>query len=109
MHLPQPESLDDWRARIDTLNARLVELLNERARCAQQIASFKQKAGLPVFDSQREKAVLDKVSAHNHGPLSNEALHRIFNCIMEEHRSLQEAQKESKEERKEIFPQDGLA
>jgi chorismate mutase-like protein len=96
MHVPQPESLDDWRARIDTLNAQLVKLLNERARCAQQIAAFKERAGLPVFDAQREQAVLDKVSAENLGPLSNEALHRIFNCIMEEHRLLQEAQHQNK-------------
>jgi chorismate mutase-like protein len=102
MSAANPDSLDDWRVRIDALNARLVELLNERARCAEQIAAFKQKAGLPVFDSQREKAVLDKVSAHNHGPLSDEALHRIFNGIMEEHRKLQE-------ERKDVFPKDGLA
>ena len=102
MSTAQPESLDDWRSRIDALNARLVELLNERARCAEQIAAFKQKMGLPVFDAQREKAVLDKVSAHNHGPLSDEALHRIFNCIMEEHRLLQE-------QRKDIYPKDGLA
>ncbi len=91
MHVPQPESLDDWRARIDTLNTQLVKLLNERARCAEQIAEFKSRAGLPVFDSQREQAVLSKVSEQNLGPLSDEALHRIFNCIMEEHRLLQEA------------------
>jgi chorismate mutase len=98
----KPESLDGWRARIDALNAQLVELLNERARCAEQIVDFKQQSGLPVFDSQREKEVLDRVSAQNHGPLSDEALHRIFNCIMEEHRRLQE-------ERKNIYPKDGLA
>ncbi len=102
MHVPHPESLDDWRGRIDSLNAQLVKLLNERARCAEQIAAFKQRNGLPVFDAARERAVLDKVSAHNDGPLSDEALHRIFNCIMEEHRRLQE-------ERKDIYPKDGLA
>jgi chorismate mutase len=90
MHVAQPESLDDWRARIDTLNAQLVKLLNERARCAEQIAAFKERAGLPIFDSQREQTVLNKVTADNLGPLSDEALHRIFNCIMEEHRLLQE-------------------
>jgi chorismate mutase-like protein len=102
MHVPHPESLDDWRARIDTLNEQLVKLLNERARCAEQIAEFKQRKGLPVFDAAREKAVLDKVSARNDGPLSDDALHRIFNCIMEEHRLLQE-------KRGEMFPKDGLA
>lgn len=90
MNAAQPDGLDDWRARIDALNAQLVKLLNERARCAEQIAAFKQRAGLPVFDSRRERVVLDKVSAQNEGPLSDEALHRIFNCIMEEHRLLQE-------------------
>lgn len=89
----QPENLDDWRVRIDALNAQLVGLLNERARCAEGIAAFKQRNGLPVFDAQREQAVLDKVSALNAGPLSDEALHRIFNCIMEEHRLLQEQRK----------------
>lgn len=97
MHVPQPESLDDWRARIDTLNAQLVKLLNERARCAEQIAAFKERAGLPVFDARREQTVLDKVSAENAGPLSDEALHRIFNCIMEEHRLLQEARQQNKD------------
>jgi len=91
---PQPENLDDWRGRIDALNARLVELLNERARCAEGIAAFKQQNGLPVFDAKREQAVLDKVSALNQGPLSDEALHRIFNCIMEEHRLLQETRQQ---------------
>jgi len=98
-----PDSLDDWRARIDTLNARLVELLNERARCAEQIVEFKQRSGLPVFDAQRERAVLERVSGLNAGPLSDEALHRIFNCIMEEHRLLQEQRKASKDGK------DGLA
>ena len=90
MDAARTDGLDDWRARIDALNAQLVKLLNERARCAEQIAAFKQRAGLPVFDSRRERTVLDRVSAQNEGPLSDEALHRIFNCIMEEHRLLQE-------------------
>ncbi len=86
-------SLDGLRGRIDALNARLVELLNERARCAEQIADFKRRHGLPVYDSAREREVLDKVSARNDGPLTDEALHRIFNCIIEEHRRLQEERK----------------
>jgi chorismate mutase len=90
----QPENLDDWRGRIDSLNAQLVRLLNERARCAEGIAAFKQRNGLPVFDAKREQAVLDTVSSLNEGPLSDEALHRIFNCIMEEHRLLQEERRQ---------------
>ena len=32
--------IDDWRKQIDSLDCRLVELLNERARAAQEIAKF---------------------------------------------------------------------
>lgn len=82
--------LDGWRARIDTLNQKLVDLLNERARCALEIAAYKKQHGLPVHDPVREKDVLDRVSAHNDGPLTDEALQDIFRCIMVEHRRLEE-------------------
>ena len=82
--------LDGWRQRIDALNLKLVDLLNERARCALEIAEFKKKLGLPVHDPKREQEVLEKVSAHNGGPLTDEALRGIFRCIMAEHRKLEE-------------------
>ena len=82
--------LDGWRQRIDVLNAKLVDLLNERARCALEIAAFKSKNNLPVLDPKREKEVLEKVVAHNAGPLTDEALQDIFRCIIAEHRKLEE-------------------
>ncbi len=82
--------LDGWRARIDALNAKLVDLLNERARCALEIAAFKSKNNLPVHDPKRELEVLEKVAAQNAGPLTDEALQGIFRCIMAEHRKLEE-------------------
>jgi chorismate mutase/prephenate dehydratase len=82
--------LDGWRGRIDALNAKLVDLLNERARCALEIAAFKSKNALPIHDPKRELEVLAKVVAHNAGPLTDEALQGIFRCIMLEHRKLEE-------------------
>jgi chorismate mutase/prephenate dehydratase len=82
--------LDGWRARIDALNTKLVDLLNERARCALEIAAYKKQKSLPVHDPKREKAVLEKVAEHNAGPLTDEALQGIFRCIMAEHRKLEE-------------------
>jgi len=82
--------LDGWRSKIDALNFKLVDLLNDRARCALEIAELKKKLGLPVHDPKRELEVLDKFSAHNGGPLTDEALQGIFRCIMAEHRKLEE-------------------
>ncbi|MDB5047480.1 MAG: Chorismate mutase, type [Fibrobacteres bacterium] len=83
--------LSDWRGRIDALNLQLLELLNERAKCAQAIAELKKKKMLPIYDPLREQQVFDAVLSRNAGPLSNEAIRRIFECIIAEHRRLEES------------------
>ncbi len=82
--------LSDWRSRIDALNLELVRILSERARCALAIAELKKKKMLPVLDAAREKQVLEAVIARNPGPLSDDAIRRIFELIMAEHRGLEE-------------------
>lgn len=87
-----PASLNDLkslRKLIDQKNKSMVRLLNRRAGYALRIAEVKKAQGLAIRDDAREKEVLNKVSRYNKGPLSDEALHRIFNCIMEEHRKLE--------------------
>lgn len=83
--------LADWRSRIDALNGELVRLLSERATCAVAIGKLKKKKMLPVLDAEREKQVLETVIARNPGPLSDESIRRIFECIMAEHRRLEES------------------
>ena len=82
--------LSDWRGRIDPLNLRMLELLNERAKCAQAIAELKKKKMLPIFDPLREQQVFDSVLSKNQGPLGDESIRRIFECIIAEHRLLEE-------------------
>ncbi len=87
-----PKSLSDLkslRKLIDQKNKSIVRLLNRRAGYALRIAEVKRTEGLAIRDDEREKEVLKKVSRYNKGPLSDDALHRIFNCIMEEHRRLE--------------------
>jgi len=83
--------LSDWRQRIDALNLQLLELLNERAQCAQAIAEIKKKKMLPVLDEERERQVLESVVTRNQGPLPDDSVRRIFECIMAEHRRLEES------------------
>ena len=66
-------TLSDWRRRIDEIDKKLVELLNERSRCALEIGKLKQEQHLPLYQPDREKEVLQNAEHNNQGPLSNAA------------------------------------
>jgi chorismate mutase/prephenate dehydratase len=78
---PKPfanESLEELRQRIDGINLQLVDLLSERAQLAQAIGRLKHAGGSPIVQPSREREVLERVAAHNRGPLSADHLRRIF-------------------------------
>jgi chorismate mutase len=86
--------IEDWRRRIDEIDRRLVELLNERAQCAIQIGHLKRAAGLPVYQPQREEEILVNAERDNRGPLANTAIRRLFERILDEARSLERVAKD---------------
>jgi len=82
----RPRNIGDWRKRIDELDAKLVELLNERARCAAEVGQLKQRAGEDIRHPEREQEILERVQKINQGPLGAEAVKRLFEHILEEAR-----------------------
>jgi len=80
-------SLADLRRRIDELDRKLVELLNERSKCALEIGKLKQEQHLPLYQPDREKEVLQNAEHNNQGPLTNAAIRRLFERIIDEARS----------------------
>jgi chorismate mutase len=80
-------SLADWRRRIDEIDRQLVELLNERSKCALEIGKLKQQANLPLYQPDREKEVLRNAEQNNKGPLTDAAIRRLFERIIDEARS----------------------
>jgi chorismate mutase len=83
------KTIDDWRRRIDALDQKLVELLNERARCAMEIGHLKRSQGLPVYQPDREREILANVESANPGPLEDTAVRRLFERVIDEARSLE--------------------
>ena len=81
--------IEALRARIDALDARLVELLSERARCALEIGELKRALRVAIYQPAREQEVLDHVCAVNRGPLDDEAMRRLFERIIDEARRLE--------------------
>lgn len=84
-------NLQDWRSRIDEIDRKLVELLNERSRCALEIGKLKQAANLPLYQPEREKEVLQNAEQSNPGPLTDAAIRRLFERIIDEARSAERA------------------
>jgi chorismate mutase len=79
----------DWRKRIDEIDLRLLELLNERAQCAVEIGHHKKKLSLPAWSPEREAEILRNVVGANPGPLDDSAVRRLFERIIDEARSLE--------------------
>jgi chorismate mutase len=80
-------TLSDWRRRIDDIDRKLVQLLNERSHCALEIGKIKQEQKLPLYQPDREREVLENAERANPGPLSDAAIRRLFERIIDEARA----------------------
>ena len=89
------QQLEEFRSRIDAVDRSILLLLNERTRIVEEIGRIKQKAALPIYEPRREDQVYENATQHNTGPLTAEAVRRIFERIIDEMRGVQRAQMES--------------
>ena len=78
--------LQHWRKKIDQIDRQLVDLLNERSRYAIEIGRIKGRESLQIYDPVREKAVIRNAQDSTRGPLSKEAVGRLFESIIDETR-----------------------
>jgi chorismate mutase len=91
---PIPEApcegdLRPWRDRIDAIDRAVVELLNERSRCANVIGHIKKNLDIPVYAPRREEEVLTNAMGANRGPLPDISIRRIIERIIDETRNLE--------------------
>jgi chorismate mutase/prephenate dehydratase len=83
------DKLKPLREQIDAIDAQLLDLLNQRARLAQEVGHVKAETLAPVFRPEREAQVLRGVAERNPGPLKNADVQTIFREIMSACRSLE--------------------
>jgi chorismate mutase len=85
-------SLEALREEIDKIDEVIVRLLDRRARCAYAIGRIKSEQSLPIYEPQREAAVIAHVKELNiklGGPLDEHAIVRLYERIMDEARRIQ--------------------
>ncbi|MCM1298042.1 MAG: chorismate mutase [Firmicutes bacterium] len=81
--------LDQIRISIDEIDGEILTLFERRMKLCGDVADYKSKNGLPVFQGEREKQVLDKITQKS--PKELEAATKLlFSQIMEISKCLQQ-------------------
>lgn len=83
------DPLAEWRKRIDEIDVQLVSLFNTRAQYVEEIGKVKQTLGLDAYSPEREEEVMSNVMTQNSGPLSQKAIRRLFERIIDESRAVE--------------------
>ena len=88
--------LNTYRARIDSIDDILLELLNRRLKYALEINQIKLEQGQTVLDASREQKIMERLQAYNEGPISDEGMEKIFTTIIAESKRLMEQNRNCK-------------
>ncbi len=76
--------LSELRDRIDAIDSQILQLINQRASCALDVARTKISEGETgsFYRPDREALVLRSIKEKNRGPLSNDTAARFFRELM---------------------------
>lgn len=74
--------LSDLRKKIDRLDSKLVQILNDRARLVVEVGKYKRGSNTPIYAPHREAEVLKKALDANAGPLSDRSIEGIYRELM---------------------------
>jgi len=74
--------LRSLRVAIDSVDDRLLALLNERAKLAEEVAAHKQKHGGEFYVPARERAIIDRLQSENSGPFPDDAIRPVFQEVI---------------------------
>jgi len=83
-------TIEDWRKKIDEMDLKIVELINQRAAAAREIGKLKNNTNLPIYEPEREKKILEAVKKANKGPLPDSEVQHVFERIIDVMRKLQQ-------------------
>lgn len=81
--------ISGWRQKIDELDRKLVDLLNERAKAAQAIGRLKRSTAMPIYEPDRERTIFANIAATNGGPLRDQDVQVIYQALIAVMREIQ--------------------
>ncbi|HEX7520098.1 MAG TPA: chorismate mutase, partial [Candidatus Deferrimicrobium sp.] len=76
------DRLKKLRVEIDSIDDRILELLNRRAKAAIEVGSIKKERNLKFYVPEREVEILRRLTAVNEGPFPSDGLKAIYRDII---------------------------
>ncbi len=75
-------NLSQLRSKIDELDAKIIQFLNERTQLALEVGKVKSEEGKEIYAPERESQIYQKIDREAKGPLPKDSLKSIYREIM---------------------------
>ena len=85
-----PAELDALRDAIDELDLQILELVARRVSTVLQVADYKRVHGMPVYDPERERRLLERLCELRPAPLDTDTVRRVFERLIDESRRVEQ-------------------
>ena len=83
------QKIQELRKKIDEIDDKMLELLNDRARIVIEVGNIKKTEKLDFHSPSREREILERLSAHNKGPFPQDTLKAVYHEILSSSLSLE--------------------
>jgi chorismate mutase-like protein len=82
--------LEALRHAIDDIDQRILDLVAERVKLVLAVGDYKRQNNLPVYDPERERALLDRLCKAAPPTLDPDTVRRIFERLIDESRRIEQ-------------------
>ncbi len=82
-------NIKELRERIDSIDEKIIDLLAQRFEIAREVGKLKRQLNLKVEDSNREEAIVNRLSKHSDDPLTKQQISNIFTEIFKAAKEVQ--------------------
>lgn len=87
--IDEKTDLSPLRDKIDQIDSKILELINERLETGIKVGAVKKKTGGQILDRARERKVIDALSSINTGPADINLIRHIFSVLIRATREIQ--------------------
>jgi len=82
--------LEALRREIDAIDAKILQLVATRVRVVLRVGELKRTLGASVYDPEREREMLERLSNQVDPPLDPATVKRIFERLIDESRRIEQ-------------------